>query len=194
MDTAAPQPTPTPTISVSTFLAHRRMVVCLFISTVVIVALLAASLQRDNSSALVAIALTGALGGFVSALRRFYSFDPTVDSGPALRIFGRSIGYLLIYSLIPPLIGLVGALVIYVMFAGGLVNGPMFPTFAEIVDNCPGHPPTCLTHFQHFLNDWKPVTNADYAKAFIWGFIAGFSERFVPDMLSKLSAQSDAAK
>jgi hypothetical protein len=170
------------------------MVVCLFISTLVVVALLAASLLKDNSSALVAIALTGALGGFVSALRRFYNFDPTVDSGPALRIFGRSIGYLLIYSLIPPVIGLVGALVIYVMFAGGLMNGPLFPKFAEITDNCPGKAAACLTHFQHFLNDWKPETNADYAKAFIWGFIAGFSERFVPDMLGKLTAQSDTDK
>lgn len=170
------------------------MVVCLFISTLIVVALLGASIESDHSSALIAVALTGALGGFVSALRRFYNFDPTADPGPAFRLLGRSTGYLLIYSLIPPLIGMIGALVLYVIFAAALIDGTIFPHFAVVHDSSVEDKHTCLTHFQRFIYDWKPEQNVDYAKAFVWGFIAGFSERFVPDILTKLAGQADNSK
>jgi hypothetical protein len=44
-----------------------------------------------------------------------------------------------------------------------------------------------------FLRSAGPATGADLAKLTVWSFIAGFAERFVPDVLSRL-ASSNVAK
>jgi hypothetical protein len=181
--------TPAPPVSIVTFVAHRRMVLCLFLSTVVLVLWLSHSLQGSDPSALKAVAMCGALGGFFSALRRFYSFDSALQATPAVWVLGNSPVYLIVYSLIPPLIGAIGAGVIYVVMAGQMIKAGILPNFANIPDN----PHTVSTHFYAFINDWKPEMPTDYAKVLVLGFIAGFSERFVPDILQKLTDQADKA-
>src|ERR1043166_2533879 len=57
------------------FEIHRQMVIALFISTVAIAVLLATLFLGSSIPTLLAVAFAGALGGFVSALRRLYTFQ-----------------------------------------------------------------------------------------------------------------------
>jgi hypothetical protein len=70
------------------------------------------------------------------------------------------------------LLGAIFALMLSLMFIGGLVQGSLFPSFGgsrwiELVFDVPS-----------------------WAKLMVWSFIAGFSERFVPDLLTRMIQRS----
>jgi hypothetical protein len=122
------------------------------------------------------VMLTGMLGAFFSALTRLYRIEQLAGAviSPAVSELGAF--YLLFYSLIPPLVGAIAAVVIYVTFAAVLLHGDLFPTIS-----CrPGLP---CSQFSDIIANYVPAEPKDYAKALVWGFIAGFSERLVPDTL-----------
>lgn len=180
---------------------HRQMVVFLFAATFASIAILAFALWRLNIAhnvsgdtsangshvtALMVMALAGVLGGFVSALRRLYAFAPVFPSITFSFWSRRSTAYVLMYSCIPPLVGAIAAVVVYLIFAGQMLQGPLFPAFD--FDPRPGHPRDHT--FENFVANWQPKQTIDYAKAFVWAFIAGFSEKFVPDILNRLGQSS----
>lgn len=71
-------------------------------------------------------------------------------------------------------IGAVFALILSLIFMGGLIAGSLFPnseTFYYVI--------------------YLP---AAFAKLLVWSFIAGFSERFVPNVLKNLTRRSGAEK
>ncbi len=185
------------TSSRDAFDIHRQMVVFLFAATFTILVVFVFFLWRlyvaytvsgDPSTSsfgvtpLMVVALGGVLGGFVSALRRLYAFAPIFPSATFSFWSRRSTAYVLMYSAIPPLVGAIAAVVVYLIFAGGMVQGPLFPMFD--FDPRPGHPKDHT--FGNFVANWGPKETIDYAKAFVWAFIAGFSEKFVPDILNRL--------
>ncbi|MGL6570864.1 hypothetical protein ACSZOI_14920 [Aeromonas caviae] len=67
----------------------------------------------------------------------------------------------------------------YGLFASSLLQGDLFPRFKHME-----HPYVSL---QTLLTLASPATNLDAAKAVIWAFIAGFSERFVPNAIDALT-------
>lgn len=161
--------------------AHRLLVMLQFISALVVgVALLIMIKTMRMDMILDAVLAAGALGGFVSSLRRLYSFQDVFPRGDYGRLFRRVNVYVIAYSLVPPLVGMIGAVALYLLFAGGVLTGIAFPAF-ECAQNGNG----CI-NFQDFVSFWRPVDAESNAKAVIWGFIAGFSEQFVPDLLSRL--------
>lgn len=83
---------------------------------------------------------------------------------------------------IAPLISGILALVACGLFMSGVLGGELFPAFttAEKYEGV-----------QAFFLSAKPATNADAAKAVFWGFVAGFSERFVPNVIDKLVARAE---
>jgi hypothetical protein len=167
--------------------AHRLLVMWLFIATLFLsVAFMALMLYLDRTgsgpSIMVVVIVSGALGGFVSSLRRLYSFQDVFPRKQYVELFRRTNVYVVAYSFVPALVGMIGAAVIYVVFAAGLLKGGVFPEFHCVVDKC--------ADFVNVVRNWSPNGAAEYNKAIVWGFIAGFSERFVPDILNRLGSKS----
>jgi hypothetical protein len=133
---------------------------------------------------LVFVALFGAMGAFFSALMRLYRLEGMSRALTSEDLRRLRSPYLVLYSLIPPITGVIAALVLYLAIAAGLISGAAFQTFACIA------PREACDGFAGFLS-YAPATAQDYAKAIVWGFIAGFAERFVPDALRRMSRRED---
>jgi hypothetical protein len=203
---APPTEKPTPNVVVE---AYAQMLTSLFLGT--LIAILVGFLffspflyhffwvgdWKTNPDApdvplIATVMLTGALGAFFSALTRLYSFDELprvlIDGGLKLPT-----PQLLMYSLIPPLVGAIAALILYLMFAGQLISGGLFPAITchePKVDGAEG-----CTKLSSILSTDGPDHAIDFAKVIVWSFIAGFAERLVPSMLDAISkAASNAAK
>ncbi len=115
------------------------------------------------------VCIAGALGAFVSAASRIQRL------GLNHELMRNTLGLesLAIQLKWTPIIGLIFAFILSLVFGGGLVQGGLFPG--------PGRTRSWLT----MLYD-----HTELAKLLVWCFIAGFSERFVPDLLDRLLLQS----
>jgi hypothetical protein len=151
---------------------------------------------RGDPPLMIIVIFAGALGAFFSSLLRLYDFAdlPKALVDPGLgRLPG---GYVIIYSLVPPVVGAIAATVLYITFAAGLLEGALFPKFACKLMDAKGTalvPDACRT-FGTTISDFGPATAVDYAKALIWAFIAGFAERLVPDALQTFAAKVENAE
>ncbi len=127
--------------------------------------------------------LAGALGAFLSSLIRLYSDEqyPKLLAGSALRSLKR--WDLTVYSLVPPVVGMLAAAVLFVIFAAGMLEGgALFPVF-----KCQISGAECAT-FHDFMFNFGPSEATGYARTIVWCFLAGFAERLVPDKLRGLVA------
>lgn len=76
--------------------------------------------------------------------------------------------------------------VIYGLFLSGLLQGDLFPKFKSADAE--------FTSIFALLETVTPNQNVDTAKAIVWAFIAGFSERLVPNVLDRLVNQASALR
>lgn len=74
------------------------------------------------------------------------------------------------------------ACVLYLIFMGGLLRGGLFPEFRGAG--------TMFRDVESFVLLVHPASNADFAKLMVWSFIAGFSEKFVPNLISQLAGST----
>ena len=166
--------------------AYRQMLVALFCAAFVVAALFVIiGLLIDagvipvarHGPVLVAVAFAGALGALFSALLRMYTLKdlPRALLHPGLR--GLRNRYLIAYASVPPLVGFLGASVVYLAVLGGIIDGDLFPNFQCKLDA----PDACNTFIGFFA--YGPAQASDYAKALVLGFASGFSERLVHDVL-----------
>jgi hypothetical protein len=143
----------------------RRLFIALIIPFVVVLTIAAFVPDSRWVVPLIVIA-SGLIGGFVGLQRRLK--DLTISD---LQLIADS----WIYTWLSPLVGAVLALLLYVLFLSELLSGQLFP---------------------HFIGDAKAIGFAsvfqqhgesykDYAKLVFWCFVAGFSERFVTDIISR---------
>jgi hypothetical protein len=171
---------------------YKQMLLSLFIATLIVSAVLVILLfpfylsyvrneKVNDPSLLTVVQLAGALGAFFSALIRLYNFQDLPRALIARELEGLPRLHLLVYSLVPAVVGAIAATVIHMLFASGLLQGDLFPTF-----KC-GKGENLCTTFGSLIGDWGPLQAKDYAKDIVWGFIAGFAERLVPDTLQNLS-------
>jgi hypothetical protein len=174
--------------------AYKQMLASLFISTLVVIAAIMVMIvpvyviqlvkggeHSDSSSIFAIVVLAGALGALFSALIRLYNFADLPKALVAKELEELPGRYLFIYSLVPIVVGAIAAAVLYLVFAGKLLAiGNFTPEF-----DCIGGS-TCVT-FLDFVAHWSPKGGENFAKALVWGFVAGFAERLVPDTLRTLT-------
>jgi hypothetical protein len=132
-------------------------------------------------SIFVVVALCGALGSFCSALIRLYNLSDLPKAIMSDQLQDLKSVYLFVYSLVPSIVGSIAAAALYFIFAGQILEGAIFPHF---VCKAAGGKCNSLTLF---MASWAPDEAADFAKVLVWGFVAGFAERFVPDTLERLT-------
>ena len=136
--------------------------------------------NADFLAMLSTVLYCGIMGGFVSSQRRMQSIPNEED--PLISAFGLdNAGY---YLWLSPLLGAIFAVVLGAMFTAGLLKGTLFPDFYI----APGGAHEGLSFF-HFTWSTLPKSGEEYAKLFVWAFIAGFAERLVPDSLDRLASK-----
>lgn len=114
----------------------------------------------------------GVIGGFVSIQQRL-----RLLSEQELKQLAQS----WVHILMIPLFGGIFALVFYLLTLSGLLEGAIFPAysmtqFAE---------PATTEDLRRFLTETYPASGQDLAKLGFWAFVAGFSERFLPDIIER---------
>jgi hypothetical protein len=183
---------------------YKQMLLSLFIATLIVSAILAILLfpfyhsyintpagsdtPPVSPSLLTVVQLAGALGAFFSALIRLYNFQDLPKALVAHELEGLPQLHLLIYSLVPAVIGAIAATVIHMLFASEILQGDLFPKFVCQLDQN-----KCIS-FGSLIGSWGPATAPAYAKDIVWGFVAGFAERLVPDTLQTLSRSAQKEK
>ncbi|HEX5705464.1 MAG TPA: hypothetical protein VFX97_19845 [Pyrinomonadaceae bacterium] len=114
----------------------------------------------------------GLVGGFVSIQQRLKQIPDE-----ELELLSRSWFQILLI----PVYGGVFAIVLYLAFLGGIIEGAMFPRFSVPEFAVP----PSSQDMKNLFTSTYPTTGPDLAKLIFWSFIAGFSERFVPQIISK---------
>jgi hypothetical protein len=174
--------------------AYKQMFTSLFIGTLISLlcgfALLAPFLYKSfilkdqdagDPPLIATVLICGALGAFFSALTRLYSFSD-LPKILLMREFSLPTTQLLMYSLTPPIVGAIAAVVLYLTFAGHLVTGDLFPDIG-----CRDDGKNDCVSFGSLLSYYGPKNATSFAKVLVWSFVAGFAERLVPNTLEALS-------
>ncbi len=152
----------------------QRLIIMTACSLLFVVAMFAFTLLRGNHF-MVSWACFGCgiLGGFVSIQQRLKKFGDE-----ELTLLSQSWFQILLI----PVYGGIFALVLYIGFLSNIVDGPLFPQFSSPAFS---QPIPSTEDIKEFFAKTYPSTGADLAKLLFWSFIAGFSERFVPQILDK---------
>jgi len=122
----------------------------------------------------------GVIGGFVSVQQRLKKL-----SDEDLTHLHSS----WVHMVIPPFFGGIFALLFYVLVLSGIVEGALFPTFVvpEFADQ-----PTS-DDIKRFLLETYPASGQDFARLTVWSFLAGFSERLVPNILKRTAGEGSSS-
>src|SRR4249919_309604 len=126
----------------------------------------------------------GAVGASISTLERLYRIDPKHE--PFKTWLAIKSGSLTLN--LSPFIGFVFALVLYVLMRADLIGGMLVPNF-----QCWAGPENGTLGAITLGEQCKAVSPfTELAKLLCWGFLAGWAERMVPDVLNKLVPQAAA--
>jgi hypothetical protein len=120
----------------------------------------------------------GIIGGFVSIQQRLQKIDHE-----ELALLSESWTSILVI----PIYSGIFASILYVMFLAGILQGSLFPEF--FIQKF-SEPPTTKDVFT-FLTETYPRQGSDIAKLIFWSFVAGFSERFVPQIINKVTSKAN---
>ena len=115
----------------------------------------------------------GLVGGFVSIQQRLKKFGDE-----ELGLLAKSWFQILLI----PVYGGIFAIVLYICFLSRIVEGPLFPRFSSPPFS---EPMPSTEDIRNFFSQTYPTTGADLAKVIFWSFVAGFSERFVPQIIDR---------
>ncbi|MBI4538874.1 MAG: hypothetical protein HY704_05100 [Gemmatimonadetes bacterium] len=120
----------------------------------------------------------GTLGAIANNYRRFFRIPS--HGGTVSELLGSRLVTVQLY--LSPLIGGLFAVVLYAMFMSGILSGVLFPKFPNV--------DVRYTDVTTFLMSTTPENNLDAAKVLLWSFLAGFAEKFVPNIVDKIVKDS----
>ena len=138
------------------------------------------SMSQPFLAMLASVLYAGVMGGAVSCARRLGNVSTTDDALGSIIALKNS-RYVLIFA---PITGAIFAMVTMLLFMGELMSGPLFPSFAKLTATGP------ITGGWPFAHALLPSTSSGYALLFLWCFVAGFAERFIPDTLDSLTKRA----
>lgn len=129
----------------------------------------------------------GALGAFVSLQRRL----KTLGADDLLLLSSSWFNAWLI-----PIVGGILATVLYCLFLSGLLSGDLFPGFCRAVIDKYKDPAMAASQPNGFwrLLECQGNEPRDYAKLFFWSFVAGFSEKFVVDIIGQFERRGPTSE
>lgn len=121
----------------------------------------------------------GLVGGFVSIQQRLAKFG-----NEELDLLSKSWFQIVLI----PVYGGIFAVILYLGFLSKIVEGPLFPHFVSppFTDPIP-----TTEDVRNFFAQTYPSSGGDLAKLLFWSFVAGFSERFVPQILSRAETKDE---
>src|SRR4051794_40194691 len=102
---------------------------CVFIATLVSIAVLVLVFLLNQSLSILPFVIGGGvLGALFSSLMRLYNYDdlPRALIGEGLGLTHLS---LIVYALVPLIVGAIAATALYLAFMSGLLQGDLFPKF-----------------------------------------------------------------
>ena len=122
--------------------------------------------------------LCAIIGGFVSIQQRIKNV-----SDEELTLLTKSWFQILLI----PVFGGIFALVLYCLFLSQIISGSLFPDFyiPKPLTSAPD-----ATFLIDVFTKTYPQTGQDLAKFLFWSFVAGFSERFVPQIISNVASKA----
>ena len=112
----------------------RYIIKSLFLATVVLLIIVTSIMvysynkNDETISSFMAVMIAGILGGFVSALRRKMVVDGSQNIN--FEEINHDKTYLIALSFAPPVLGVIFASILHLIFAAELLASPVFPTFA----------------------------------------------------------------
>lgn len=144
--------------------------------------------SATRGSVVAIVLMSGAGGALVSVLGRLHTLSDSTLSD--VRLLGISrVASSFFFSLVT---GSAFAIVLYLFFIGELLQGVLFP---KVI---------CFTSGQLHEGEWPgidqflsftgPATTTDGGKLFVWSFIAGFFEKFVPNHLVFFSNRANQSR
>lgn len=150
----------------------------------------------ETSRAIVLVPIVGLFGSFFSLISRLFAIPIKGDlfdgsSGVARRVMWA------LTPFISAAQGMIAALVVYLILMAGMddVSKTVFPRFvskeevkATNVERHNANPP--LPPERNFPAE--PSSPPDAAKLYVFCFLAGFSERLIPDVLSQMAKKANA--
>jgi len=111
------------------------------------------------------------IASFLGALvnQPFRCAEDNTNKGPSL---------LVLYLAWKCAVASVFAIIVNLIFISGVISGELFPTFSGA--------DSAYRDMIAWAINVDPKTNADMAKMLIWSFVSGFSEKLVPNMVTKI--------
>jgi hypothetical protein len=130
------------------------------------------------------VLFAGATGAALSLQNRLQQVPTTGDS--IINLF--SLKHARVSLWLSPITGALFALLAYLLFISGLVQGELFPKIriAQTTAQLATAPLHYDRSFGSYLYSMSPTDSLNFAKLLIFCFIAGFAERLIPDALDRL--------